>query len=278
MKFCHLSLFIGVLAAFVPASGSAFVATFPSAGAGLFKPQGADVNGIDGWTVGVDGAPSDNGAIPGGHLAWVSTYLSSTAVALGGVYNYPATASPATVLLSHAAPGELQFADFSVKFNIQPSTENTDPAFRDGFGFTFRDKDNLNLLTISLVPVVSDAMDAYQVCYTVGAGSRTAAQDGNNDPMFIYQYGPYTMNLTLLANGANPTFSGTVIGTNTRTFTGVATNMGATSIARVGAEWNVTDAGDNYIVFDNISLIPEPSSALLFGMAGLGLALRRRRA
>jgi len=278
MKFCHASLFLGVLVAFVPSAGSAFVATFPSGPPGFFTPQGADVNGIDGWTVGVDGAPGDSGALPGGHLAWVSTYLTSTAVALGGVYNYPATTLPATAFLSHEALGELQYATFSVKFDIQPSTENTDVTFRDGFGFSFRDKDNSNLLTISLVPVVTPAMDAYQVCYTVGAGSQTAALDGNNDPMYIYQYGPYTMNLALLANGANPTFSGTVIGTNTKTFTGVATNMGSTAIDRVGAVWNVTDAGDNYIVFDNLSLVPEPSSALLLGLTGIGLALRRRRA
>jgi hypothetical protein len=171
---------------------------------------------------------------------------------------------------------ELQDASFHVNFGLSPSSESF-PG-RDGFGFALRDSNDNNLFTISLVPVDSALNDAYQVRYTVGANPVLNALDNLGQQMFIYLAGYYTLNFDFIPGGADPTFSATVIGSNTKTFTGIASGMGSLNVARVGAEWNTLNspAGSNALIFDNISLVPEPSSTLLAGLAALGL-LRRRR-
>jgi hypothetical protein len=51
-------------------------------------------------------------------------------------------------------------------------------------------------------------------------------------------------------------------------------------IVEFGAFWQPTssfeDPGSNYMLFDNVNLIPEPSSALL-GLLGASFAFLRRR-
>jgi len=266
---------LGVLVAFTPAVASAFVTTFPP----VQYPLGSEVAGSNGWTINDSG---DGGA---GYLSFVTTLNTSAAAALGGWYNIPAAAAPTTVYLSQSTPGELQFVNFATTFAISPSTEFNQG--RDGFGFSLRDSDDANLLTISLVPAASPSTK-YQVYYTVGAEASQAAKNGLDD-MFIEVSGLYTLDLAFTPNGANPTFSGSVVGSNTQTFTGTATGLGSAALATFGAEWNVLPQnwvgdpaenlgglGDNFLVFDNVSLIPEPSTALLAGLASLGL-LRRRR-
>jgi hypothetical protein len=42
--------------------------------------------------------------------------------------------------------------------------------------------------------------------------------------------------------------------------------------------FGIADAGSNFFIIDNLAVVPEPSAAALLGLAGLGLAFRRRRA
>ena len=208
-------------------------------------------------------------------LSYSNVLSEDIAAEIGGYYDRPGSGS--TISLYHAAPGELQYLSFTVDFGMQKSVYPL-AGKRDGFGFSFHDDNDANLLTISLVPAVSTLNNSFQVCYTVGAEPMAQAKDANGDNMFVYYSGLYQLKLDFTPNGANPLFSGTVTGSNTQTFTGTATGLGSKHLLNFGAEWNVTDVGNNGMIFDNLSVVPEPSSALLFGMAGLGLAMRRRRA
>lgn len=262
---------VALLVAALPSSASAFVTSFPEA---TFAPAGdigAQIAGKDGWSI--DDPYFDVNDNRG--LSYSNILNTSLAAQLGGAFY---VADPgASIFLSHAAPGELQYTSLSVAFAIQ-SSNFVNPG-RDAFGFSFRDGGGDNLLTISLVPVASTNNDAYQVRYTVGANPTVNALDGNSDPMFIYHNGLYSLNLGFTPNGANPTFSATITGSNAQTFTGTATGLGASSVDRFGVEWNLDgDGANNGLIFDDLSVVPEPSSSLLLCLAGLGLACRRKRA
>lgn len=282
MKFSRSIVFSGIFLAVVPLSASAFVTTFPL---GTFAPVGTEIAGKDGWSIsdpGFDGlwsqVPDGSGsAFP---LSFSNTLNSSVCAELGGFKDAPLAASPTSVFLSHDAAGELRYTSFSIgAFAIAGSTEVYPN--RDGFGFALRDSGDNNLISVLLVPVTGGAGDAYRVAYTVGAGPVVNAADSNGDPMYIYQNGLYSMSMTITPAGINPTFSATISGSSSQTFTGIATGLGSASVSRFGALWNVDPPigsvpGDNGILFDNLSVIPESSTALLAGLASLGL-LRRRR-
>jgi len=237
--------------------------TFPF---GTYNP-GDDLNGLDGWVT------DDPGSLPGGHIAFVGSLGPSVAGGIGGFYNEPASLSRVTV--SNVANVGLNFLTFSTDFAIAQSTEAV-PG-RDGFGFSFLNGSGGNLLTILFEPVASVNNDAFQVRYTVGAGPTVNALDGNSDQMFIYHNGQYSLDLTVTGSGANPTFSAMIDGSNDQTFVGTLTGLGGSEVARFGALWDVEDAGNNFMYFDNVSIVPEPGTATLLGLAGLGLLRRRRR-
>lgn len=265
-------ILLGAVVALLPASASAFLtATFPS---GTYGPAGTQIAGKDGWTLTGDNLYNpldDNGST-------YSNYLDgSLSATIGGYYVTPASPGDldATVSLNHTAVVGLQYLHFYADFAIQSSNE--DSPGRDGFGFSFKDASNNNLFTISLVPVASALNDAFQVRYTLGGDPQQNAKYGTED-MFIYHNGNYFVDLKFTENGDNPTFSATIIGSNTKTFTGTATGMGSAQVETFGAEWNVIDGGSNGLIFDDLNVIPEPSSSLLLCLAGLGLISRRRRA
>ena len=268
MKFRRSLQFLGMFVAAVPLTASAFVTTFP---AGTYGPLGTEVAGKEGWTI------SDPG--PDGHaspLSFSNNLNGSVAAELGGAYDPPLATPPTSVFLSHDTAGEFQYTSFNLEFAIAGSSELYPT--RDGFGFGMRDSSNGNLLSVVLVP---DTGDAYRVAYTVGNGPIVYAQDGLGSPMYIHQNGLYSLSLNITPGGANPTFSATVTGTNAQTFTGIATGLGSSTVDRFGALWNVaasTTAGDNGIIFDNLSVVPESSTALLAGLASFGLLRRRRTA
>ena len=71
-------------------------------------------------------------------------------------------------------------------------------------------------------------------------------------------------------------FTNAAVPVSTGILTGVGMSETLTSFA---VTWDSTGgAGGNSITVDNVSLVPEPSSALLLGLAGLGFISRRRRA
>jgi len=259
--------------ALLPVASFGFTTTFP---ASTFD-NGTEVQGKDGWGISDPGSDLDGDSIPDGYLSFVTSLNGSAAAAVGGYYNAPLVPAPTTVFLSHAAPSDLQFTTFSASFDIAGSDEFA-PG-RDGFGFGFRDSSNNSLFTVSFVPVGGASADTYQVTYKVGNTSFDALT-GTGGNIIIHANSLYSISLAFSPAGANPTFTASISGTSTTTFSGVATGMGSAQVARFGAEWNTIagQEGDNYLVFDNVTAVPEASASLLLGAGAIGLMARRRRA
>lgn len=257
-----------ILIGIVPSSVSAFVATFPTATFAPGNDVGAQIAGKDGWNL--DGDPQYNPADSRG-LSYSNFLGSSLGAQLGG--NYDVAPANGEVYLWHSTPQALDSASFSVTFVIQASNEFN--LGRDEFGFSFRDAANTNLFTISLVPVSGGDGDSYQVRYTVGSQTTVNAMDVNNDPLFISENSPYSLAFDFTPSGANTNFTAML---DTTSFSGTATGLGAATIDRMCMEWNlVGDGGNNGLLVDNITLVPEPSAILLVSLSALGFASRRKR-
>ncbi|MEM9479172.1 MAG: PEP-CTERM sorting domain-containing protein [Verrucomicrobiota bacterium] len=164
----------------------------------------------------------------------------------------------------------LSGGSFSVDFSLQPSF---DPA-NDGFEFIFLSSDVV-VGAIAFVPPSSQPAPGLNIFITDLAGSEDTGLAA------LYQR---ALNLTLDfssdgSGGTDVEFSIFDYNTpGTSTFTG---NFdGVESIDELGIAWikNTGDSveGDSFIIFDNLSFIPEPSS-LLLAMFGAVFALRRRR-
>ena len=101
--------------------------------------------------------------------------------------------------------------------------------------------------------------------------------------MIIAQSGLYYLTLEFAQNGANTDFT---LVTNDSVAGSVSDSgtlglLSSTSVSEVGFSHTplggVGEAGENYLAFDNINIVPEPSSLMLLGLTGLGFAFRRVR-
>lgn len=97
----------------------------------------------------------------------------------------------------------------------------------------------------------------------------------------VFEDNVWNLSVTASANSGNSNLSdfSVVVNGATAGLTGVSMNPG-TAVSGFGFSWDKSGAAftNDYIVVDNLSVVPEPSSAVLLGLAGLGLVARRRRA
>ncbi len=258
--------------------GATFLETFPAPTFGL---AGTELAGRGGWTI-------DTVGTEGAKLSFMTSMAGSKAGAIGGFYDSPVGsvgpgAAPVTAYVSHAVTIPLHNASFSTQFAITQSSE--DFPGRDGFGFSFRDVSNVNIFRLSFVPttvfvpLTSSTDEVYQVFFQTGTGSLQTAKTAGNGDVYFYPDSIYSIGFQFAHTGVNPGFTATVTGTNSLSFSGVATGLGGSTISSLGAEFNTIpgNVGDNFMSFDNVSLVPEPSSSLLAAAGIAGLILVRRR-
>lgn len=179
-------------------------------------------------------------------------------------------------------------ASFGVTYNLQDSDSGYGPgaANRDTFGFRLENGSGANLFSFFLTPTtqVPDPENSTEYCalsWSTGAGAPTVvlaplkSAEGNNYTFTVSFYdaggGVVGFNASVGAGNVNNDFSG-VLGAGTTT----------ESVANLGAFWNTyagkTAPGSNLLIFDNVSLVPEPSSALLGLLGASFVFVRRRRA
>jgi hypothetical protein len=216
------------------------------------------VAGQDGWTIN-DSTPD---------LSFFVTYNLSDAAAVGGYYDNSALAN---VRLSHSLSLPLVQTSLGADFAIVPSTL----AFpgRDTFGWSFQNASGTNLLSIQFEP---DSVDAtlMNVTWSTGAGSSTST------PLGVQYDGPYHINVNFSSTGgANAGFTATLTGANSLSFSGALPGLGSETVASVGQHFvrNAPAAGDNYMLFDNLAVVPEPSAGLMLLSALTAPLLVRRR-
>lgn len=243
-------------------ASAAFTTTFDS----LTAP--GQVAGQDGWAI--NESTTDNSFV-------VSGVGTNKFAALGGLLSDPATPM-AGINLTHSAGSQVAAGStFSVSYAlINRSTvagfsfPATDPD--DWFGFTLGDGTG-DVLSISFRPTTPANESIRQLFHngTPDTPNGITTSDFAN-PLFSTLTVSFTNNLGAL-NYSGVTGGGGIV------FNGSIPGKGTTTFTTVGLDWDVknTPAGQNFILVDNLSLVPEPSASLM-GLLTLGvLASRRRR-
>ena len=216
---------------------------------------------------------------------WIANVTSNNykGLAIGGFYDVPSvpvlTSTTSTAAIALVDPNSV-LARVTLNFAINDSSALYPD--RNNFYFNVLDGANVSIASVLLTPVsqthpgTPGTHNAWNV--SLNGGAAFAA---------VFAGGDYALAIDFL--NANQ-FTATVTNIYDNTFaTSAATNktlgsgsaIGGLQIAyeegpafnplNPGANW-----GDNVFAIANVAVVPEPSSALLVGLAALGL-LRRRR-
>ena len=217
-----------------------------------------------------------------GELAGYSTSASDFWGLLGGVIGFAPVVNTSYLFVPLNLVGESQ-AVFNVRFGIissqLPQTEE------DTFGWTFRNSVGNQLLRVAFIPDINQggqlAVRVFDSANSelAGSGSFDIAYDSQYD-LSVNVSGAGIVSVSIDDLLANPPAQ--II--NNQPAAGAIPS----AISNIAATWTLADTtsfpngerpnyGSNSLVFDNYSVIPEPSSAFLLIFSSLFLTLRRRQ-
>jgi hypothetical protein len=282
-KKIKLTLAAASLMVALPASAAIYTADF----SGL--ADGATLNGHLGWSV----SPPLGADVPD-VLAYGAAVNGDRGFQLGTALDAPADS---TIVANRAGISGIAF----VSTGAQPTVFSTNFALVDSTGVapfgTHRVSYNISLyggstelFTVSFSPnnnTPAGMDDAWGVSF---ASSQPISYSGL--PYLVGEYddfgtpgdvsddvGIHNLTATFTQGvGSAVNFSVTIAGATSNTWTGTIQNLALAPLntVQVGSTRTVDGWGDGVIAIQGLSIVPEPSSALLVGLAGLGL-LRRRR-
>lgn len=226
-----------------------------------------DSIGVDGWTQSEANNAADQ------PKAFIATVNTSTGIAVGAYYddfaNNPFYANREVSLA-------LDGSSLSLTVGLLDSTDLFPE--RNDFSIGLLDSGGNNLATINFF--------ANTTTYDPNIiGSWNVSINGNTAFAAVQDNSSYDILISFAANGTNIDYDVSLtdyqatpnVVTDDGTLTGAATET--ISNLRLGVDLGLSAAfGDNFMGVTNVSLIPEPSTTLLVGLAGIGLALRRKRA
>jgi len=235
-----------------------------------FYTDGTNMNGQGGWTV-TNGLTSGSDPIV---IATSFTFDGSDGAALIGGLE-PDTPN-STVSLSRSA--NLTLADFStgvarrfeIDFGFLDALDIADP--RNPYSIVV-DTNNGNLLTINLAPGAS--LNTYTVSFSSAFFAFAGTADLDALDTFGNPYYPFAMEIW---TEDNSTVQYQLFSNNALFNSGVLAGANPGDLI-TGMSINVdTDggAGEGFLVVDNVTLIPEPSTALL-GLISAAFCFTRRR-
>ncbi|MFZ9937570.1 MAG: PEP-CTERM sorting domain-containing protein [Luteolibacter sp.] len=241
---------------------------------------GASLDGLDGWSVsGVTQvrtpAVAEIGSsfvLPGG----TSGISGGQSINFGFQEIDAASAYLSRTVGASLVGNGAGYTEFQAAFAVNDST----PTYsnRDIFQFAFRGSAGENILTIQLQPTSQAANPSLDNRVDQFSWSSDFAIGGSNIGT-LNEGTATTLNLTFTPSGVSDVaFSATSAGVPlvSAVLVGAATQ----NLDNFGFVWiplDPTNEGANYLNIDDVSLVPEPSSALLACVAGLGLLIRRRR-
>lgn len=198
-------------------------------------------------------------------IAWAEPVSGNMAGAIGGAY-FEGTNPAVTLTMSSTYYSPIT----SVSMDIMLKEGTLD---RDTFGIAIKTATGSPLLTIALAPAVSvGGIAKWEIGYATANNPMTYTGIALNEDSWYdvsIDFNASNFNLTFANTVSTIPFSGTIAGYN-----GATAGMG--DVALTWTKSPATPYGDNYMIFDNVAAVPEPSAALLSGLALLGL-LRRRR-
>lgn len=249
-----------------------------------FGAAGSDVNGQGGWYV--SDTTDQYSQVVEGNFNYTSPGAPSKGLNLGDASAVVTPPTVAKVTMGHSFNEPAAHASASFNFVLIDSISDVsagDFRSRDSFGFSFMDGSS-NLLSVILAPSAQspdpDNNEAtWNLFYAVGNGPRVSLAI-----LGIAELSQYGLSFGLTPN-ANPLLSNFYVTLNsgagglTRTVNGLAIDQ-STNVSDFGIFWEREGSthGSSSIVIDTLNVIPEPSSMLLVGLAGLGFVSRRKRA
>lgn len=275
MKTFSLVRGLAITLAALPCMSEAVVYTTDFSGYAL-----GEMVGQDGWTAN-DLTTADVGSIINAGGVWGSRTGTTGFVA-------PVTRPDLYVSRNVA---DVSLLTGSTSFSVLYQVIDSDSGYgagaeiRDTFGFRLENAAGDNLFSFFLNPFDQDAVPENDTAFhtfswSTGNNAPTVALNG----LASQELFAYTFTISFFdAGGTNVGFNASINGDS---FSGTLNGLASESIGRIGATWNLTDTtevngeyfgGSNFLLFDNVTLVPEPSTTLLVGLAGIGLALRRKR-
>lgn len=249
--------------------------------------SGQDLAGQDGWQI--IGASSSNGP------SLITDSFLGGLQGQGGAFGFQEITGTNAYLYRNydelLVGNAAGYTDFDVTFRVQDS--NSAYPKRDTFAFAFRGTSGEDILTIRMTPTAQSTQPQNPLNPTNNRNNQfswssdySTLDQSNIGTLFEYDPNPPNQNLysdisvLFTPSGVNDVSFSVVIGGNPAA-SGILTGIGGAELDTYGFLWeplDPLDVGANQLLFDNLSVVPEPSSTLLLGIAGLGLALRRRRA
>lgn len=229
-----------------------------SVGYNAFDP---DLGGQQGWAL------NDTA---GTQLSFFKNYSGDTWGALGGAFSTPDVSG--NLELSHSVTMPLVGASFSTDFLVSPIGSGT----VDNFGWSLKSSSS-DLLRIAFEPD-ANASKAKIVLYD-SSGAHPILVNGIN------RNSTYNLSFSVTGSGADALYSGSISplgGGSPLTFNGTISGGASANLTSFNADWDttaspLTGAGTAFMAFNNLSIVPEPSSTLSLGLVALGLMVRRKR-
>ena len=231
-----------------------------------YSSVGDTMQGKGGWNVtnGTPVVPGDGPVVILHDYTWDASAQSAT---VGGI---EPTIAGLTSLYHSASVPFVSLTPTPTSFKFETAYTESDVNFpkRNNFQFVLTASSG-NLLTIDLTPGGAGEYDiSWSSAFATGGALGT--KSANVSTQFQFD---------MWASGGNVGYSFSNAGNTIST--GILTGGAAQSdlITEFRVNWDSTSNtgfGNNYITIDNVSVVPEPSSALL-GLLGASFAFARRR-
>jgi hypothetical protein len=274
MKYHRLTLLIVGLST-VSSQGATYVSNFTGLG------QGAALQGVDGWG---QNSPNYNDGFEDYPLAFGTMIDETPAGAVGGYYDTVPPPGGRFYAYHSLSLSLMNTVSFSMRFGINDSAgftvgENVYGNERNSFSIGFTDSADSELFSIIFDPVPGDPDptfspgDIWNVSWSSGGNQSIPV-------MAIYETQLHTLNLTLTPSGADVNFNISLTASNTMSSAGTLIGLSSAEITQlqIGIVEKDGAFGTNHLAFEGITAaIPEPSSFVILGFAGVCLTLRRRR-
>jgi hypothetical protein len=256
MKITFLALAATIVSVTTGFGGATLTEDFEGA---MFTDTGTpqEIAGFGGW---VDDESVD--------FSFLGVLGGSQAAVFGPIFEAPTNAS-GEAHLSHEVTRPLAGTEFSIELSISGPDFVPGP---DNFGFSlWNGSTSLFKIAFETPGGVGVGENGLQIKWYDSSGTSHAIGSGAD---VFYSPSAYALTVTFEANGADIDFDAML---NDLAFSGTLLGEAGNGIDSFSADFVNINGGDSFLTFDNLSIVPEPQTAVLGLLALVGFALRRRR-
>lgn len=175
-------------------------------------------------------------------------------------------------------------ATFKTQWSLIGSLDGSFPQL-DTFAFDLRSADNsVSLLRLDLTPGIATIPNAYTLQSVIDAGPAVNRIDLGYQAVYELTVAITGSLYNLSVAQINPSDQSVITNFSLVSGASLTTGLGADDFGTVSMDWvlasgDPADPGSNYIIVNDVSVVPEPSTYALFGFGAVALifvAYRRR--